>query len=84
MKNDDPFAKLIKEAETTPEARKISPERVNSIQKQIKKKQSQSDLLEFGFVKLWTIILEFFAKVHTSTHSNVEFDKLKNESRRKK
>ena len=66
MSNIDPLKEIIEGLEPV-EAKKASDKRVQEVSKNAQAKQSQADLVDFGFVKIWTAILEIFSVFYVQT-----------------
>ena len=59
MSSDDNFKKLIDGIEPLHRSDKDQQLAQDKILRKASRKQNQVNLLEFGFVKIWTILLEF-------------------------
>lgn len=71
MEHDDDIKKWIElDDDSPPEQEGAATTRTKKIVRAAKRRQSQSDLLDFGLLKLWTIFLEFLAKLHTTSKYN--------------
>jgi len=63
-----------------------SEERLKKIQDKINSAQSKSDFADFGFVKIWVVLVEFFSVFYARTQErkmNIENLNLKNKNKLK-
>lgn len=61
--------------------RSIENERIaaKKIVSRAKRRQGSNDFLEFGFIKMWTIVLEFFGLFYKEAKRNSDFKSPKND-----
>ncbi len=53
-----------------PSKGELSDSRTQVIGKKIKRKQSQADFVEFGFAKIWIILIEFLSVFYVRAQEN--------------
>lgn len=78
MSSEDPLKKIILDSDLGG-AREDSSERVNKISKAVNAKDSQAKIVDFGIVKIWTVLLELIGVFYVRTQER----KVENENKNK-
>jgi|GEM_PF-6436040 len=81
MSANDPLEKLINDFDAI-EVKEPPHKRLEKISKSASNKQSTGDIVDFGFVKIWTVLLEIFSIFYVQTQerkNNVTYKNLKND-----
>ena len=65
MKEDEFKKKLLGGLEPQPEGQRTSL--AQGIARKVQKQQSQKDVLNFGLVKFWTVLLQIFSVFYVQT-----------------